>query len=211
MKFAHTTVAVAGTHSTGKSTFLDEVEQRLSTKGVSVGRVVDTASRARAAGFPILKDHVYESTLWIMAESLRQEMEAALKFDVVLVDRPLLDALGYLHAALEASGRQIPSAQLHELLQLALAHQSRYDWFAATILDNNVAIGPGRDPDDVFRRLAGEMISQLTTVHVPDARWLTVASAQILADEVTAFAFGRHGTDGTADIALLRRSSQSNG
>lgn len=191
MKFAHTTVAIAGTHSTGKSTFLDGVEQRLSAKGISVGRVVDTASRARAAGFPILKDHVYESTLWIMAESLRQEMEAALNFDVVLVDRPLLDALGYLHAALEASGRQLPPAQLHELLQIALAHQSRYGWFAATVLDSNVPIGPGRDPDEVFRRLAGEAISHLTTAHVPDARWLTVANAQDLADEVAAFAVGR--------------------
>lgn len=93
MKFAHTTIAVAGTHSTGKSSFLKEVEARLNAHGLRVARVVDTASRARDAGFPILRDHVYEGTLWIMAEGLRQEMEAALKSDVVLVDRPPLDAL----------------------------------------------------------------------------------------------------------------------
>ncbi|MGX1742102.1 AAA family ATPase [Bosea sp. NPDC055353] len=192
MRFAHTTIAVAGTHSTGKSTFLDQVERRLLANGVSVGRVVDTASRARAAGFPILRDHVYESTLWIMAEGLRQEMEAALKFEVVLVDRPLLDALGYLLAALDATGRRIDEIRRLELERIALAHQARYDWFAATVLDKRVPLGPDRDADAAFRQLAGDKIGELVTAHVPTARWLTVASASELIDEVVKLASRRH-------------------
>lgn len=192
MKFAHTTIAVAGTHSTGKSTFLDEVERRLGALGIQVGRVVDTASRAQNAGFPILQDHVYESTLWIMAEGLRQEMEAALRFDVVLVDRPLLDALGYLLAALESSGRNVEKPRLEELTQIAQAHQSRYDWFAATVLDEAIALGPDRDRNEGFRRLAGETIGRLAKAHVPNARLLTIADASSLIDEVIELTMQRH-------------------
>ena len=41
-----------------------------------------------------------------MAECMRQEAEASLTCDVILVDRPVLDALGYLQAALEVTCRQ---------------------------------------------------------------------------------------------------------
>lgn len=192
MKFAHTTIAVAGTHSTGKSSFLKEVEDRLNAHDLRVGRVVDTASRARDAGFPILRDHVYEGTLWIMAEGLRQEMEAALRSDVVLVDRPLLDALGYFHAALEATGRNVDDVRQEELQRIALAHQSRYHWFAATVLDESVPIGPDRDSDEAFRRLAGETIGKLVRANVARSRWLTRTNAPSLADEVVEVTLQRH-------------------
>jgi AAA domain len=192
VKFAHTTIAVAGTHSTGKSTFLDEIATRLRAKNISIGRVVDTASRARSAGFPILREHVYESTLWIMAEGLRQEMEAALKFDVVLVDRPLLDAYGYLLAALTSTGRDIDEGRRLELEQIAVAHQGRYDWFATTILDKRIPLGPERDPDAAFREIAAEKIAGLVETHVPTAHLLSRASAPALIDAAVEIAFRHH-------------------
>ena len=192
MRFAHTTIAVAGTHSTGKSSFLKEVEDRLNAHGLRVGRVVDTAARARAAGFPILRDHVYEGTLWIMAEGLRQEMEAALKSDVVLVDRPPLDALGYFLAALEATGREPDEVRREELKLIALAHQSRYHWFAATILDESVPIGPNRDDDEAFRRLAGETIGKLVRANMARSPWLTITNAASLVNEVVELTLQRH-------------------
>ena len=119
-------------------------------------------------------------------------MEAALRFDVVLVDRPLLDALGYLLAALESSGRNVEKPRLEELTQIAQAHQSRYDWFAATVLDEAIALGPDRDRNEGFRRLAGETIGRLAKAHVPNARLLTIADASSLIDEVIELTMQRH-------------------
>jgi len=197
LKFAHTTIVVAGSHSTGKSAFLEGVEARLLAEGVRVGRVADTATKAHEIGFPILRGHVYESTLWIMAEGLRQEMEAALRSDVVLVDRPLIDAVGYLQAALEATGRQIEDARMQELLQMAVGHQSRYHWFAATVLDESIPLGEGRDPDPDFRRLAGSAIAALTNAHVSNPRWLDIANAVDLTNEVVGLVLERHRADGS--------------
>ncbi|WP_155258272.1 AAA family ATPase, partial [Bradyrhizobium japonicum] len=96
-------IAITGTHPSGKSTFLQSLEQELNDMGLRIHRIGDFAPRAQGLGFPILTQHTYESTLWIMAECLRCEAEASLQNDVILVDRPVIDALGYLHAALQVS------------------------------------------------------------------------------------------------------------
>jgi len=93
-------IGVTGTHSTGKSSFLRALAPALEQRGLKTATVSGLAKRAKDVGFPILAEHNFHSTLWIMAEGLRQEAEASLGSDVILVDRPVLDALGYLLAAL---------------------------------------------------------------------------------------------------------------
>ncbi|MCY0150693.1 ATP-binding protein [Hoeflea sp. G2-23] len=154
-------VGIAGTHSTGKSTFLEQLDSVLSAEGVAIGRVGDLAKAARDRGFPILTDHNFESTLWIMAEGMRQEAEAALSSEVILVDRPVLDALGYLYAAVEISGRSLPDRQLDELRSIAVAHAGDYDVLVMTKLDPAISLGEGRDKNHEFRVAAGEKIRAL--------------------------------------------------
>jgi len=153
-------VAITGTHSTGKSTFLNELESNLTSSGVIIGRIDDLARRARELGFPILQDHTYESTLWIMAEALRQEAVLSLSCDVILVDRPLSDAFGYLITALNSSDREIPRCQLDELESMALKHSQSYDFLVATVLDPSIALGDGRDSNLEFRRDTAETIAK---------------------------------------------------
>ncbi|MEX3960473.1 hypothetical protein [Trinickia sp. EG282A] len=66
-------IGITGTHSTGKSTFFEEVHELAQARGLKVGKVADVATRCREAGFPILKDHTFESTLWIMSSGTCQE------------------------------------------------------------------------------------------------------------------------------------------
>ncbi|WP_219340730.1 hypothetical protein, partial [Escherichia fergusonii] len=68
-------IGITGTHSTGKTSFFDAVQEALSPSHLRVVRIGDFARRARSIGFPILRDHTFESTLWIMAECLRLEAE----------------------------------------------------------------------------------------------------------------------------------------
>ncbi len=104
-------IGITGTHSTGKSTFFEKVRKQAERRGLRVERVGDVATRCQAAGFPILRDHTFESTLWIIASVISSELEFALKCDLILVDRPVSDAIGYLEAALASTYRTITEAE----------------------------------------------------------------------------------------------------
>ncbi|TIT97449.1 MAG: hypothetical protein E5W44_04255 [Mesorhizobium sp.] len=154
-------IGLAGTHSTGKSTFLERLKSRLSDGGYKTGQIEDLAARARARGFPILTQHTFESTLWIMAEGMRLEAEASLNEDVILIDRPVFDALGYLDAALQISGRSLPPRRVEELQTIAAAHAGDYDIILLTELDPSIPLGEGRDENQAFRIAAGEHIAAI--------------------------------------------------
>ncbi|WP_292139682.1 AAA family ATPase [Mesorhizobium sp.] len=175
-------IGIAGTHSTGKSTFVASVAETLEGRGLSVGQIGDLATKARDAGFPILTDHTYESTLWIIAEGMRQEAEALLTSDVVLVDRPVPDALGYLTAALEVSSREISRERLSELQSIVAAHATRYDLLIITELDHAVPLGPERDTNAAFRLAAGQHVTAVIDQVRPQAVRMTSKNA----DEVVA-------------------------
>ncbi|HEV7402652.1 MAG TPA: AAA family ATPase [Chthoniobacteraceae bacterium] len=100
-------LAISGTHSTGKTSLLQSVESVLRAEGYRVARVSDLATEARDHGFPILREHTFASTLWIMTRGITLELEAELNADVVLVDRPVADAMGYFSAALKHRGSSL--------------------------------------------------------------------------------------------------------
>lgn len=178
-------VAVTGTHSTGKSTFLDELDAELQEKGIAVGRVADKATDCRKAGFPILRDHTFESTLWIMSSVIRAELEASQNAAVVLVDRPVSDALAYLEAALDTTKRSIDQQSRLYLYSLARLHSPRYQLFFRTVLDPSVPLGDGRDSDLDFRALVDVKLGLvLHEVGIPAAPFL--ASAEEVARLVLA-------------------------
>ncbi|MBO9463470.1 MULTISPECIES: AAA family ATPase [Stappiaceae] len=177
-------IGIAGTHSTGKSTFLEQLDARLSTEGVTIGRVDDLATAARDRGFPILTQHNFESTLWIMAEGMRQEAEAALHCEVVLVDRPVFDALGYLYAALEISDRSLPDRQLNELRSIALAHAGDYDLLVMTELDPAIGLGEGRDGNQEFRVAAANKIRAIADEAAFESLILTSTNSNEVLDQV---------------------------
>ncbi len=146
-------IAFTGTHSTGKSTFVDDLTDIAEKQGLRVGKVKDNASECAKAGFPILRDHTFSSTLWIMTTVIREEQHESLSADLVIVDRPVSDAIGYLEAALAVTGRNVPPEDLDYLYALAKLHAPRYDLLFKTVLDESVPLGPNRDPDLAYRKV----------------------------------------------------------
>ncbi|WP_368508715.1 AAA family ATPase [Bradyrhizobium lupini] len=174
-------IGITGTHSTGKSSFFEALEAELKQLNLRVCRIGDFAIKAEALGFRILRDHTFESTLWIMAECMRLEAEASLSSDVILVDRPVLDALGYLRAALELTGRTIGERRQAALTAMVAAHMPDYDVFIKTSLDPRIELGAGRDKDSDFRKAAARWIEQLAYVLAPVPLTLTSSNqAEIL-------------------------------
>ncbi len=153
-------IGITGTHSTGKSTFLAAMRERATNRGIKVGTIADTATRCQEAGFKVLAEHTFESTLWILCSVIRAELEAALTVDLVLVDRPVPDALGYLEAALEMSGRTVSEHERAYLYKIAELHTPRYSLLFKTELDISIPLGEGRDTNAEYRASAGKWISR---------------------------------------------------
>ncbi|MHC4044390.1 hypothetical protein I3J27_35180 [Bradyrhizobium xenonodulans] len=114
--------------------------------------------------------------MWLISECMRQEAAASLKNDVILVDRPVCDALCYLRAALQLSGRRIPPRRIEALSSIVEAHTPDYDILIATELDGNIPLGPGRDTDDELRQLAAENIRALISKIAPAASTMSYAN-----------------------------------
>jgi hypothetical protein len=161
-------IAVSGTHSTGKSTFIASIRDVLESRGVRVESVHYNAVDAQRIGFPILAEHTFGSTAWLMARAIELEEEAALKADVVLIDRPVSDALGYLLAALRHTGRALKAGQYERLVAICDAWAGEYDAMFLTLLDPTIPLGSGRDHDAVFRSAAADAITEVVDRVFPD-------------------------------------------
>lgn len=178
-------IAIAGTHSTGKSTFAARLMERISGMSLRAAVVHDSAQDARNLGFPILSEHTFESTSWLIGNAIRLEAEASLGADVIIVDRPVPDALGYLRAALSYTGRGLEDGRLERLERICETWVAEYDLFFVTKLEMSVPLGAGRDGNEQFRRAAAEAVCEVVERMVP--RHLTL----------------RHGqTAGAEDLAL---------
>ena len=157
-------IAVSGTHSTGKTTFLTRLRHLLETAGYHVASVADQAAAARDHGFPIMRDQTATTTLWIITTGIAAELAAARRADVVLVDRPVTDALAYHLAAHTWRGEPLDSAQSEFLTDLARHHIPSYRLTYRTIPDPTLGIRNDghRDTDPGYRDLVDATI---TTVH----------------------------------------------
>lgn len=158
-------IAVTGAHSTGKTTFLTALDRALTEVGYAVAKVADLAHEAAERGFPVLCHHTPHSTLWIIARGISLELEAALWADVVLVDRPVPDALGYYQAALAYRDEQPPPAWRDYLARLTRDHAATYDLIFKTELDPRLPLGHDkpRDANPRFRTLANQAITAVLT------------------------------------------------
>ncbi len=161
--------AVAGTHSTGKSTFVAALKARLQAEGLAVTDVHDSAADAHAEGFPILADHTFESTAWLIAQAIRLETKASLSAAAIIVDRPVPDALGYMLAALRHQQRDLELGRYKRLESLCRAWVGEYDILFVTKLDLSVPIGSGRPDDEQFRIKASQAIVEILSDMRPDA------------------------------------------
>ncbi|ATY32541.1 AAA family ATPase [Sphingomonas psychrotolerans] len=162
-------IAVAGTHSTGKSTFVAALLSALAEAGLAAEGVHDSAADAMSLGFPILANHSFESTAWLMSQAIRLETEASLRADVIVIDRPVPDALGYMRAALRHQSRKLEPGRLERLEEICRTWVGEYDLIFVTVLDEQVPIGPGRPDNEAFRRLAARCVADVFEEMAPSA------------------------------------------
>lgn len=166
-------IGVTGAHSTGKTVLLRRIEMELRAEGIRVARTGRLGRRAADLGLPKMNKHTAQSTEWIMAQGIADEIAAAAQgADVVLADRAVIDALAYWHAALEYRREAPDTAEAERLRLLGATQQKKYDLLLATVLDPTVPIQDkqhGYNPR--YRQLVDRHVHALLTAEdIPHMR-----------------------------------------
>jgi hypothetical protein len=189
------TIAAAGAHSTGKSTFLARLAHALRRQDLEVATVADLGEEALRIGLPILHSHTYASTLWIMTAGISHEIATWAHVDVLLIDRPVPDALGYYHAALAHRDETPDPEALRHLQSLAAHHSVHYDLIYRTTLDDQVPLGTDkpRDRDLRFRKLADTHVRRVLTDLAIPHRPLAADEHDAAVDDAVRFALDQLG------------------
>ncbi|MER6684590.1 AAA family ATPase [Streptomyces olivaceoviridis] len=155
-------IAALGTHSTGKTTLLKRIEMELRGHGLTVARTGQFGRRAAAAGLPKMQRHTVQSTEWIIAQGIVDEINAAVQgADVVLIDRAAHDAIAYFEAAMAFRSETPPRLERERLLALACTQLPKYDLLFATVLDDTMPVDTSHNYDANFRRLVDEGVHRL--------------------------------------------------
>ncbi|MET9544177.1 AAA family ATPase [Streptomyces sp. NPDC006627] len=155
-------IGVLGTHSTGKTTLLKRIEMELCGHGVCVARTGRLAKRAAALGLPKMHQHTVASTEWIIAQGIADEIAAAAQgAEVILADRAPLDAIAYLHAAMEFRGEHLHRLERERLRLLASTQLPKYDLLLATVLDPQEPVDQRHAYDPRYRLLVDRHVHGL--------------------------------------------------
>src|SRR5215207_7871441 len=87
-------LAFSGSHSTGKSTLLREIETIHGAKNIVT--IKDIARGVIKRGFPLEKNSTVDSFVNYIKDQLRAEREIErVDFDLLISDRTVIDAYGY--------------------------------------------------------------------------------------------------------------------
>ncbi|MFC8833341.1 AAA family ATPase [Streptomyces griseoincarnatus] len=155
-------IGVIGTHSTGKTTLLKRIEMELRGHGLTVARTGRLGKRAAAAGLPKMQHHTVQSTEWVIAQGILDEINAVAQgAEVVLIDRAAPDAIAYFEAAMAFRSETPPRAERDRLLALASTQLPKYDLLFAAVLDESMPVDTGHDYDGHFRRLVDDRVHRL--------------------------------------------------
>ncbi|MGV9673893.1 AAA family ATPase [Nocardia sp. NPDC003482] len=178
-------IALVGSHSTGKTTFINTLAEQLRGRQIDVAIVNDLGRQAQDAGLPILYNHTWASTLWVITRGISLELEAWTKADVVLIDRGIPDALGYYEAALAYRELRPDQRRLEYLDQLVSDHVQHYDLILRTVLDPTVPLGETkpRDTDLRFRLLCDKYVHRvLHRLNIPHEQLLFNSHSQAIVE-----------------------------
>lgn len=173
-------IAITGTFGTGKTTQLfgqaAELKQKFPNKSIGIIQEI-----ARYCPFPVNEKASLDTQVWIFGTQLKTEIEYALKYDIIICDRTIIDSLAYSYAI--GLGRE---ADL--MLKLGLEYLKTYDKiYFRTIAQNNYLVDDGfRSMDREFQKSVENWIMNI--LHSPESdifEWTAASWGYYLKNIVT--------------------------
>ncbi len=132
-------IAIMGTHSTGKTTFTQQLAEYLKFKGKKVEAITEIA---RKCPFPIHENTTLKAQDWIIKTQIDEENKKS-NYDFLVCDRSVFDDYAYLYYALKADHKEIYSD--------VLDHMKTYDVLFLTKSKED-----SKAEDDGFRSTSDE-------------------------------------------------------
>lgn len=148
--------AFSGAHGTGKTTSVNALAEKMHRRypdGMDIGVITE---RARECPYPVLSCKAdspsAEAQLWIFSSQVNAELDAALKYDVVISDRTVIDCIAYTiyfqHACLADA-----------MIEMAAQHVHHY----ADIVFKCIGANPWQLPDG-FRDMNAGVRQSIETI-----------------------------------------------
>ncbi len=149
-------IAIIGTHSTGKTTILENLSHYFQALGKEV---VVLPEYARLCPFPINEATTLEAQKWILLSQITEENKIDHSDKILLSDRATIDNFAYLY-------RIGQSEAIENFERCAVAHMKTYDFVFKTQKLSLAAKEDGiRSTDLEFRDMIDRLITHLLLKH----------------------------------------------
>ena len=149
-------IAIIGTHSTGKTTLIENIAEMLSQHGKEV---LILPEYARLCPFPINEETTLEAQKWILLSQITEENKIDHEGKILLTDRATIDNFAYMY-------RIGQNDAIENFERCAVAHMKTYDFIFKTRKLNLDAKEDGvRTTDFEFRDMIDRLITHLLMKH----------------------------------------------
>lgn len=149
-------VAIIGTHSTGKTTLLENLSDHFKSLGKEV---IILPEFARLCPFPINENTTLEAQKWILLSQITEENKIDHKDKILLSDRGTIDNFAYMYRIGE-------SDTIENFERCSVAHMRTYDFVFKTQKLSLAAKEDGiRTTDLEFRDMIDRLITHLLAKH----------------------------------------------
>lgn len=149
-------IAIIGAHSTGKTTLVNKLKEKLDSLGK---KVIIVQELVRYCPFPINEETTIDAQKWIMQNQITKELEVDHSDKILITDRATIDNFAYLHRVADEE-----TSRNYE--QIAFDHSITYDLIFKTQKLNITAVEDGlRTTDEEFRTLIDNIINHFLEKH----------------------------------------------
>ncbi|MFA7314949.1 MAG: ATP-binding protein [Candidatus Magasanikbacteria bacterium] len=149
-------IAIIGAHSTGKTTLVNKLKEKLDSLGK---KVIIIQELVRYCPFPINEETTIDAQKWIMNNQIAKEQEVNHSDKILITDRATIDNFAYLHRVADEE-----TSRNYE--QIAFDHSITYDLIFKTQKLNIAATEDGlRTTDEEFRSLIDSSINHFLKKH----------------------------------------------
>ncbi len=149
-------IAIIGTHSTGKTTLINKLDERIKKIGF---RTTILFELSRQCPFPVNERASYEAQAWIQIKHLEQENNVDHQDKIFLCDRATIDNFAYFRQA-------VPDKNIGEWEARAVEHMHSYDLvFKTRKLDIRAKEDGFRTTNEQFRKTIDNNIKKILKKH----------------------------------------------
>lgn len=154
-------IALTGSHSTGKTTLLNEVVRR--NNKYKIVSITETARIVIEKGFPMAKDATVDSYINYVNEQLKSELNTSkIKYDILISDRTILDAVAYSQVNKKLTNDPyIPTYVIEMLEKVWLIEKEFYDFYVYCPVEYPLIFDGVRDADCVYQKTVSAQLKIL--------------------------------------------------